>query len=89
MWFGGIRCETGCIHSIWYDGDYGREESGPEDCVLFAGIGDTNHMVDICQHDLKELVSDDGAPISESKEGVVGEHRRQPHGACVENALMT
>lgn len=35
-------------------------------CAL-PGIGYANHMIDICEYDLQELVGDDGASVSKTK----------------------
>lgn len=52
------------------------------------GVGDTNDMVDISEHDFKELVGDYRTGISEPKQRVIGEDSRYTHGACVKDTLM-
>ena len=45
-------------------------------------------MINICEYDLQELVGDDGASISKTKQGVIGEHCLDSHRSSVENTFM-
>lgn len=46
-------------------------------------------MIDICEYDLKELVSYDGASIGKTKQGVISEHCLDSHRSSMENTFMT
>lgn len=46
-------------------------------------------MVDVGENDLKELVGYDGASISKTKQGVIGEDCLDSHGSSMENTFMT
>ena len=52
------------------------------------GIGYTNHMIDVREYDLEELVCYDRASIGKTKQGVIGEHGLDSHGSRVENTLV-
>ena len=51
-------------------------------------IGHTDHMIDVGENDLEELVGYDGASIGKAKQGVIGEDRLDSHGSSVENTFM-
>ena len=56
--------------------------------TYIPGIGYTNHMINIREYDLQELVGYDGASIGETKQGVISEDCLDSHGSSVENTFM-
>ena len=46
-------------------------------------------MINICQYDLQKLVGYDGASISKTKQGVIGEDGLDSYGSSMENTFMT
>lgn len=51
-------------------------------------MGDTDHMPNITQTKLKQLVGHDASGVTEAKQRVIGKHGAQRHGPRVENAFM-
>lgn len=88
VWPGGVRREAGGIYGIGDDGHHAWLQSCSEHSVLLAGVGHADHVVDVRQHHLQELVGEDGAAVSKPKEGVVSEDGGQAHGAGMQDAFM-
>ena len=52
------------------------------------GVWHTNHMIHICQNELQQLVSDNGAAIGKSKQWVVREYSSESHGPRMNKGFM-
>ena len=52
------------------------------------GMRHTDHMIDISQRELENGIGEDGACISKSKEGVVGENCLESHRLGMKHGLM-